>query len=112
MVDHTFSQATSSSFIPSSTARLDCSARPRHMAPAGSSATPTPTNAPRDPTNERNESTAKSFISLPAERQREPGANGRGVEAGSFIGSTTSTVTTRIAPATKKNVDWKLVTAV
>ena len=74
------------------------------MAPAGSSAKPRPLKAPRVPRKERNEATAKSRISRPAARRREPTTTARAAYGASFIGSTTKVVTIRMQPATKKKV--------
>ena len=64
------------------------------------------------PTNERNDSTAKLFISAVAVHHASPAlwaAAPRLAAAASFMGSTMKPVTARIAAATNTNVDWKPV---
>jgi hypothetical protein len=57
------------------------------------------------PRNERNDSTAKSRISPAAWAQRDtPAATARAAAGASRIGSTTNSVTARIAPATTMKV--------
>ena len=102
--DHRPSMATWSSSMPSSTARFDCRASPRHMAPAGSSAKNRPAKAPGLPRNARNESTANTRISRAACARREPCTGTETGPGSSFIGKTTNTVTLRIQAVTKKKV--------
>ena len=64
------------------------------------------------PTKERNESTAKCFISRPAARQAWPMLRATAAApwtTGSRIGSTTNSVTALIAAATRKKLGAKPV---
>ena len=83
------------------------------MAPAGRMAKNTPEKAPRVPMKERNDCTAKLFISALALRQAPAAAESAMLCAtASFIGSTTKPVTARMAAATSTKVDWKPVTPI
>ncbi len=87
---------------PSSTARFDCSAKLSAYAPHGSSATINPTVAPREPVNARQASCMNVSSSRPIAAAALPSAFGCGPRFGSFSGSTTNTVTARIAAITNR----------
>ena len=99
---HKLSQARLSSFMPTSTARFDCSASPKLMAPAGSNEKNTPAKAPRVPRKLRKASVEKCFISRSAEASPALRWSTKGVAA-SRSGSTMKTVTAAMHAATNTN---------